>query len=254
MTAGVIVALFVVYQVYVTSVSSAHKQSRATAGMEHAWRAARANPRGTHLDVAGGKGLAKLYIPALGADYHFTVIQGTSESDLGSGPGHYAGTALPGQVGNFAVAGHRVGKGAPFNDLNLVRSCDAMVVETAHEWYVYRTLPMPGQVDGWSSGRGSTRLCSGEHGGSAVEPLGGHYAETPGKEVVVPSARDVIDPVPHHPGRRAGKHDPRLITLTTCTPKFSAAKRLILHGVLTDRYPKNPAHPRRLPPALREQT
>jgi sortase (surface protein transpeptidase) len=249
-TAGVVVLLFIVYQLYLTSLFSAHKQARAATGMEHAWH----NPRGTHFDLADGKGMAKLYIPALGADYHFTVIQGTSQSDLAIGPGHYKGTALPGRPGNFAVAGHRVGKGAPFNDLDLVKSCDAMVVETAHDWYVYRTLPMSGQVEGWSGGRGETRLCSGPHGSSPVTPLRGRYQGTVGKEVVAPAQRDVIDPVPHHPGSKPAANDPRLITLTTCTPKFSATKRLILHGVLTARYAKNPARPDRMPPALKEQT
>jgi sortase (surface protein transpeptidase) len=249
-TAGVVVLLFVVYQLYITSLFSAHKQSTASTTMQKAWH----NPRVTHVDPTDGTGMAKLYIPALGADYHFTVVQGTSESDLAIGPGHYTGTALPGRPGNFAVAGHRVGKGAPFNDLDLVASCDSIVVETAHDWYVYRTLPMPGEVDGWSTGRGAARLCSGPGGSSPVKPLHGRYSETPGRAVVAPSERDVIDPVPHHPGARPGTKDPRLITLTTCTPKFSAAKRLILHGVLTAQYPKDSAHPDRIPPALKEQT
>jgi sortase (surface protein transpeptidase) len=249
-TAGVIVLLFVVYQLYVTNLFSAHEQAKATGAMEQRWH----NPRGTHFDLAEGKGIGKLYIPALGADYHFTIIQGTSESDLAIGPGHYTGTALPGQPGDFAVAGHRVGKGAPFNDLNLVKSCDAMVVETADYWYVYRMLPKAEQVDGWAAGRGRKRLCSGADGGAPVKPLGGKYSDTVGMEVVAPSAREVIAPVPHHPDVEVGKGDPALITLTTCTPKFSDAKRLILHGVLTAHYAKDPAHPNRVPRALKEQT
>ncbi|WP_273409124.1 sortase domain-bontaining protein [Corynebacterium ureicelerivorans] len=57
-------------------------------------------------------------------------------------PGHYPVTQLPGQDGNFAVAGHRVGKGAPFNDLGALEACDAVVVETKQEWVTYRVLPM----------------------------------------------------------------------------------------------------------------
>lgn len=40
------------------------------------------------------------------------------------------------------MAGHRVGKGAPFNDLGALEACDAVVVETKQEWVTYRVLPM----------------------------------------------------------------------------------------------------------------
>ena len=45
------------------------------------------------------------------------VVSGTDESDLELGPGHYIGTAMPGQAGNVAIAGHRTTHGAPFNRL-----------------------------------------------------------------------------------------------------------------------------------------
>ena len=37
------------------------------------------------------------------------------------GPGHYTNSQLPGQIGNFALAGHRVGKGEPFLNLDQLR-------------------------------------------------------------------------------------------------------------------------------------
>ena len=45
------------------------------------------------------------------------VVSGTDEGDLALGPGHYLGTAMPGQAGNVAIAGHRTTHGAPFNRL-----------------------------------------------------------------------------------------------------------------------------------------
>ena len=43
-----------------------------------------------------------------------------------------------------------------------------------------------------------------------------------------------------------------MITLTTCHPRFSAAKRLVIHGVFVKQYPKNPANPGARPPELTE--
>lgn len=42
------------------------------------------------------------------------IVEGVSVAALRNGPGHYPGTANPGEDGNFAVAGHRTTYGAPF--------------------------------------------------------------------------------------------------------------------------------------------
>ncbi|MFL6097870.1 MAG: sortase domain-bontaining protein [Blastococcus sp.] len=66
------------------------------------------------------------------------MLEGTAEKELSQGPGHYEGTALPGQPGNMGLAGHRVGKGSPFLDLDQLRPRDPIVVETVDSWFVYR--------------------------------------------------------------------------------------------------------------------
>lgn len=67
------------------------------------------------------------------------VVQGVSLGDLQRGPGHYPGTALPGEKGNFAVAGHRTTYGAPFFNLDQLRKGDEVLV-TARDGkrYTYR--------------------------------------------------------------------------------------------------------------------
>ncbi len=141
---------------------------------------------------------------------------------------------MPGEPGNFSVGGHRVGKGSPFNHLDLLQSCDALVVETRDTWFVYRVLPMRDEVAGWELGKGTDPRCS------EVAPLPGVYAEVVGQEIVLPSQREVIAPVPGHPGMTLPHGRQRaLITLTTCHPKFSARQRLIIHGVLVAQYPKS---------------
>src|SRR4029453_2354830 len=62
--------------------------------------------------------------------------EGVAPQNIRYAPGHYPNTALPGEVGNFSVAGHR--SPAIFWDLDQMRSGDAVVVETRTMFYVYR--------------------------------------------------------------------------------------------------------------------
>jgi len=248
-TIGLVVLLFVFYELYVTDLFAANEQASATDALNSEW-----SGRSTHFDLTEGHGIAKMYIPALGADYHFTIIEGTSLADLAIGPGHYIGTALPGQPGDFAVAGHRVGQGAPFNDLGLVSSCDAIIVETQTDWFVYRMLPETNEVAGWAQGKGAQPQCSGANDGEApVEPLTGVYSKTPGQEIVLPTAGDVVDTVPHVPNATITAQQERsLMTLTTCNPKYSATQRLIIHAILVKDWKKDPNHPNMVPPEMQE--
>ncbi|MFX8907022.1 sortase, partial [Acinetobacter baumannii] len=54
------------------------------------------------------------------------------------GIGHYPDSAMPGEVGNFALAAHRTTFGKPFNRIADLRAGDAIVVETPDGWYTYR--------------------------------------------------------------------------------------------------------------------
>jgi sortase (surface protein transpeptidase) len=225
LTAGLVVLLFVFYEAYVTNWTSAKKQQEATSKLDDTWY----NGRGLVDRPSRGAGIAKMYIPAFGSDFVFTVLEGTDQGTLAAGPGHYQGTAFPGQLGNFSVAGHRVGKGSPFNSLDLLSSCDAIVIETVDHWYVYRVLPLQGESTGWAAGKGTQPQCRG------VEPLPGRYFNVVGKAIVLPKQVQVIAPVPGQPSRVPVS---RLITLTTCHPQFSASQRLIVHGVLVASYRK----------------
>ena len=62
--------------------------------------------------VKEGDPLARIEIPKIGVDK--IVVAGVALSDLRKGPGHYPNSALPGQIGNAAIAGHRTTYGAPF--------------------------------------------------------------------------------------------------------------------------------------------
>ncbi|WP_309142037.1 class E sortase [Actinosynnema pretiosum] len=246
-TLGLVVLLFVVYEVYVTDLISAGKQDDVTSALDEEWKDSNtvaADPqREVKYDLLDGKAFAKIYIPVFGADYKFSIVEGTTDKDLETGPGHYKGTALPGEKGNFAVAGHRVGKGSPFNDLDLLNSCDAIVVETQASWFVYRMLPKNSEVAGWAS-RASDPRCKD------VGPLSGPYSKTQGQEIVLPSAGEVINEVPYNEAQVPEDQLKSLMTLTTCHPRFSDKQRLIVHATLAQHYPKSDGF---LPPELKEQ-
>jgi sortase A len=77
--------------------------------------------------------IARLEIPRLGADLY--VVEGDGARQLRLGPGHIAGTALPGQYGNCIIAGHR---DTHFRVLKDIRAGDEIVLETRQGEYRYR--------------------------------------------------------------------------------------------------------------------
>lgn len=243
-TLGVVVLLFVVYEVYVTDLISAGKQRDATTALDDRWRGDDPQ-RVEHFDgLKEGEGFAKMYIPVFGADYHFTVLEGTTEKTLEVGPGHYKATAYPGEPGNFAVAGHRVGKGAPFNDLDALNSCDAIVVETKYGWFTYRVMPKADEKSGWAAAPRCDKVL-----------LGGAYSDVVGQEIVSPRESSVIAPIPHKPeATDSAGEQASLLTLTTCHPRFSDRQRLIVHAVLVEHVAKDPARPDLRPDAITKET
>jgi sortase A len=79
-------------------------------------------------------------VPRWGFDYVKPISEGTSRARVLDplGIGHYSDTAMPGQVGNFAIAGHRTTYGKPFTDIDQLQVGDALVVQTEDAWFVYR--------------------------------------------------------------------------------------------------------------------
>ncbi|MFG2088816.1 MULTISPECIES: class E sortase [unclassified Spirillospora] len=191
-TAGLIVMLFVTYSLWGTGRYTQGQQDRLSEELLGKWQASKVTTEKVKL----GKGLAMIRVPEFGDDYGFVVIEGVDREDLRKGPGHYPGTALPGQVGNFVISGHRTTYSAPFNRLGELERGDEILIDTRDRQYVYKVT---------------------------------------GREIVGPSAVEVTAPVPGHPGREPTE---RLITLTTCHPKYSAAERMIIFGELASSVPR----------------
>jgi sortase A len=239
-TAGLVILLFVVYEVWVTNIFAHYKQQKVENDLVQEFAqgkdplAQATLPGGSQQTIPIGTGIANLYIPRLGDDYHFAIVQGTDDASLDKGPGHYTGTALPGQKGNFAVAGHRVGKGEPFLNLDQLQPGDAIVVETASTWYVYR-------VFGDTATNNLSVSAATAPAGAVVTspaPTQALAAKVVGREIVKPSDGQVILPVPNDTAVTQAQATDALMTLTTCHPKFTADKRMIVHSYLARTVPR----------------
>ncbi|MFG2571137.1 class E sortase [Streptomyces sp. NPDC048481] len=235
-TAGVLVLLLVVHQLWWTNREARAGAERRVEALEREWGAGGGAGAGAGAgegagpgvgdgsgstsggddggfdggpDTGGGGGrpgggapprssqaYAVLRIPRLGL--RVPVAEGTSRRDvLDKGyVGHYAGTQQPGRRGNFAVAGHRNTHGEPFRRLDRLRSGDEVEVETRNAAYTYVV----------------------------------------GRILPRTSPRDtgVIRPVPRSLTRPAYGYDApgRYLTLTTCTPEYTSRYRMVVWAVL----------------------
>ena len=83
-----------------------------------------------------GDAVARLKVPRLGLNA--VVVNGTSVSDLRRGPGRHLETFMPGERELVYVAGHRTTYGAPFGDIDKLRSGDTITAELPYASIVYR--------------------------------------------------------------------------------------------------------------------
>lgn len=167
---GTLILLFLVYQLVGTNFVTGRSQKALASEIKEQWEVA------PDEKPILGDGMALIKIPKIGVDA--VVVEGVEVEDLKKGPGHYPDTALPGQLGNMVISGHRTTYGAPFYRLDELKVGDEIVVFDAKGPYTYRVTE---------------------------------------SKVVLPTEIGVIAP----------SSDARL-TLTTCHPRFSAAKRLIV--------------------------
>ncbi|MFF9866508.1 class E sortase [Streptomyces sp. NPDC013953] len=136
-TFGVVMLLFVTYQLWWTNVRAGLEADKAKKGIEEAWAEGR-KPGA----FEPGQGFAIMYIPKL--DVVVPIAEGIDkEKVLDRGMvGHYAEgalkTAMPSdKQGNFSVAGHRNTHGEPFRYINRLVPGDPIVVETQDAYYTY---------------------------------------------------------------------------------------------------------------------
>ncbi|MFE0641608.1 class E sortase [Streptomyces sp. NPDC058877] len=207
-TFGVVMLLFVTYQLWWTNVLAGQATDRAKEQIEDTW--SRGGASGAEAAFEPGEGFAIMYIPKL--DVVVPIAEGISKTKvLDKGMvGHYGAgklkTAMPSdKEGNFAVAGHRNTHGEPFRYINQLKPGDPIVVETQNAYYTYEMASILPQTS--------------------------------------PSNVSVIDPVPKQSGF---KGPGRYITLTTCTPEFTSTYRMIVWGKLVEERPRSEGKPQAL--------
>ncbi len=157
-TAGVLLLLFVAWELGFVAVTTNRAQAATVDSLERQFAqptpaptTSPATPAPTDTPTATvapttpaipvpppGDAFAILRIPRLGSAWAKPVYQGVGLDVLAKGIGHYPDTQLPGQVGNTAYAGHRAGHGNPLIDIDTIRPGDAIVVETADTYVIYR--------------------------------------------------------------------------------------------------------------------
>jgi sortase A len=97
-------------------------------------RAFRARALERRLDP--GDAMGRIRMPAIGVSEVF--VEGTGGGDLRKGPGRYPGTAMPGERGTVAIAGHRTTYGAPFRRLDGLDRDDAIELAMPYGRFTYR--------------------------------------------------------------------------------------------------------------------
>ncbi|MEV0480499.1 class E sortase [Streptomyces sp. NPDC050508] len=202
-TTGVLMLLFVTYQLWWTNVRAHAQAGSETSQLQNDWASGKRAPG----EFSPGQGFAILHIPKL--DVVAPIAEGVSNKKvLDKGMvGHYGEgqlkTAMPdAKTGNFGLAAHRNTHGEPFRYINQLKPGDEVVVETQDTYYVYKmtsTLP-----------------------------------------VTAPSNTSVLDPIPKGSGfTKPGRY----ITLTTCTPEFTSKYRLIVWGKMVEERPRSKGKP-----------
>lgn len=169
-TLGAVALLYVFWTLLIADAGARAEQSSAAADLHAQFSRPGTSPTAT-VSVPQpstvlphrGQAFAVLHVPRFGSGWERPVVEGTSMADLDRGAAHYRGTAMPGAIGNFALAGHRLTHGSAFMKIADLHVGDPIVVETATSWYVYRVTA---------------------------------------SLIVNPDQTDVIDPVPEHPGEQ----------------------------------------------------
>jgi sortase A len=205
---------YVAWEYFGTDIVAHRRQAEIRDDLEARWKYP------TVADVLGpessgaplGSAVALIRIPAFGSHYEVPMIEGVRDSDLAQGIGHFPGTG-PGQIGNFALAAHRVTHGEPFGQLPDLRPHDEVIVETADAIYRYVLDTDPNDLvvpftDGW-----------------VLDPV-----PTP------PEGESAPPGMPDFGGSAIA--DRAIITLTTCSELFHTDDRMVAFGHLVSTIPK----------------
>jgi sortase A len=202
----VILGAFVLYELFGSNASAERAWSTTSADLQNEFQSSSVNSMlfnevsPNNDPLLSAEPFALMRIPRLwGNENSVPINSGTGTSSLSDGLGHYLGTAFPGNAGNFAVAGHRATHGEPFARFDLLNEGDEVVVETVDGLFTYSLVT-----------------------DSKVTP----------EDVWVVGPRPDIDQLKSLPPGS------KIITLTTCDPRWSSENRWVWFGVLDSFVPR----------------
>lgn len=88
-----------------------------------------------------GKGIGILNIPKINLE--IGIIEGVSYEDIKYVVGHFPGSPMPGEKGNFSIAGHRISYfGQAFKDIDKLEKGDKVKVTYNGKEYTYEVTDM----------------------------------------------------------------------------------------------------------------
>lgn len=140
-TLGVVLLLAVVYDLWWTNVLADRSADAQRQELTKDWTTTFSGVDRDPDPVVpvAGEAFGLIYIPRLKDDvWGVPLIEGVSDLDLTKGIGRFPDSALPGELGNFALAGHRATHGEPLRFIDLLQPGDTVYIETETGWYTYR--------------------------------------------------------------------------------------------------------------------
>ncbi|MFC0582473.1 class E sortase [Micrococcoides hystricis] len=135
MTLGVLLLLFVVWELWWTNFDAEKAQKVAT---QELFTETKEQELTGELKLGEGEVFGVMYAPRLGENYAVPISEGTTDEVLNTvGLGRYTESQWPGEVGNFAIAGHRQTHGAVLWNMDKFQDGDKVYVQTLQKYYTY---------------------------------------------------------------------------------------------------------------------
>ncbi len=125
--AGLSMLAYIAWQYYGTNIVSKQKQEEVKQSIAEDWG------KGLDSDAIG-----LLRVPRFGDTYEQPIVKGFTDDALARGVAWDTKSARPGEIGNFAIAAHRVTHGEPFAKFPKLKKGDLVYVETRTDIFTYK--------------------------------------------------------------------------------------------------------------------